>query len=284
MVSVDEPLTLSAPLTRTLAASHCTPGCRDYHAMWQYFRALGLIDTIAADNDFLVEALRQLAATEKFPRVLISASADYGMLARVLTAGRLAGQTPAITVLDLCETPLAINRWYAHRHGVSIETVRSNLLDFSPPTSFDLICTHSFIGRLPPEVRRQALARWYALLRPGGVVVTTARVRHGASPVAIGFGEAEIQSFHDRALALATARCGELDILPATLAESARTYAAAKVTLPFGSLDEIRAYFSAAGFTPVTLATAGVSKKNDRPSGPRAGWKTERVRIIAQRD
>lgn len=283
MFFLDEPLEISAPLARQLAESLCPPSCLAYHAMWQYFRLIGLIGTISSDSDFLLDTIRELAQSEKFRRILISGSADYGMLAHVLAAYRLAGETPEITVLDLCETPLALNRWYAQRQDLSIETVPANILDFKPERKFDLICTHSFLGRLPPEIRKQALTRWHTLLRSGGQVVTTARVRHGAGTASIGFNPDEIQAFHDKALSLAQAKRDILDMPPNVLADAARQYAQNKITLPFGAIEDIRDYFTAAGFAPVRLTTAEKSLQNDRPSGPRAGWKTERVRIIAQR-
>jgi len=132
-------------------------------------------------------------------------------------------------------------------------------------------------------MREAALAQWHDFLRPGGKVITTARVRYGVGPAPIGFLPDEIQTFHDRALSLAEAMKETLDLPPETLAEAAREYASNKVTLPFSSTDEIRDYFTAAGFSPVKLTTGGVSSKADRPSGPSTGWKTERVQIIAQK-
>ncbi len=95
-----EPLGESAPVARKLAEKHCDrsnaeSSCLLYHSAWQYFRLIGLISTISADDDFLIDALANLAATGRFDRVLISGSADYGMLARVIHAYRMVGREPA---------------------------------------------------------------------------------------------------------------------------------------------------------------------------------------------
>ena len=225
----DEPLRESAPVAYGLAHRHCPSGpegCRDYHAMWQYFRQIGLLTTIGTNTDFLVATLRGLADADSCRRVLISATADYGMLAHVLHAYRLAGVEPEVTVVDMCETPLALNRWYAERAGVTIRTCRANLLEFRADAPFDLVCTHSFLGRLTQEVRAGALDKWHEVLRPGGHVVTVARVRYGAPDGGVTrYEPAEIVEFRDRALALARAKEHELDLPAEAIADAAEHYA-----------------------------------------------------------
>lgn len=284
----DEPLFESAPLARQLSARHCpdqltSAPCQDYHAMWQYFRAIGLFSSIASDHDFLVEAIRA-EARRGARRVVISATADYGTLARVLHAYRIENQLPEIIVVDLCETPLALNRWYAERHGIAIETVRANVLDYQPDAQVDLVCTHSFLGRLSPEVRRGVVANWQRMLTPGGAVVTTTRVRYGAKQNLISFTTEEVRSRHAEALALAEACRDQLDLAPEVIAEAAEHYAREKRMRPFGSTAEIEGYFQEAGLIIEQLSLSGNSLRiDDRPSGPLRGWHTERVRIVARR-
>ncbi|MBK6279335.1 MAG: class I SAM-dependent methyltransferase [Gammaproteobacteria bacterium] len=284
----DEPLRESAPVAYRLAHQHCptgADGCRDYHAMWQYFRQIGLLTTIGTNTDFLVATLRGLADADSCRRVLISATADYGMLAHVLHAYRLAGVEPEVTVVDMCETPLALNRWYAERAGVTIRTCRANLLEFRADAPFDLVCTHSFLGRLTQEVRAGALDKWHEVLRPGGHVVTVARVRYGAPDGGVTrYEPAEIVEFRDRALALARAKEHELDLPAEAIADAAEHYAVSKRSRGFGSTGMLRALFEDHGFALERFDSGGEEeRRRDRPSCPTLGWKSERFRIVAVR-
>ena len=284
----DEPRRESAPVAYRLAHQHCptgADGCRDYHAMWQYFRQIGLLTTIGTNTDFLVATLRGLADADSCRRVLISATADYGMLAHVLHAYRLAGVEPEVTVVDMCETPLALNRWYAERAGVTIRTCRANLLEFRADAPFDLVCTHSFLGRLTQEVRAGALDKWHEVLRPGGHVVTVARVRYGAPDGGVTrYEPAEIVEFRDRALALARAKEHELDLPAEAIADAAEHYAVSKRSRGFGSTGMLRALFEDHGFALERFDSGGEEeRRRDRPSCPTLGWKSERFRIVAVR-
>ena len=66
-------------------------------------------------------------------------------------------------MLDLCATPLRLNEWYAARHGLAVRAVCSDILAFAQASPFDMICTHSFLGRFAPEVRPKLVARWHEL-------------------------------------------------------------------------------------------------------------------------
>jgi SAM-dependent methyltransferase len=284
----DEPLRESAPVAYRLAHQHCPAGpdgCRDYHAMWQYFRQIGLLSTIGTNTDFLVATLRRLADADTCRRVLISATADYGMLAHLLHAYRLAGVAPEVTVVDMCETPLALNRWYAERAGATIHTCRANVLEFRADAPFDLVCTHSFLGRLTPEVRAGVVNKWHEVLRPGGRVVTVARVRYGA-PVAgvTRYEPEEIREFRARALELARAQQHELDLPAEFIAEAAEHYAVSKRSRGFGTTEALRALFEDHGFALENFDSGGeAERRRDRPSCPTLGWKSERFRIVAVR-
>ncbi len=284
----DEPLRESAPVAYRLAHQHCPAGpdgCRDYHAMWQYFRQIGLLSTIGTNTDFLVATLRRLADADTCRRVLISATADYGMLAHLLHAYRLAGVAPEVTVVDMCETPLALNRWYAERAGATIRTCRANVLEFRADAPFDLVCTHSFLGRLTPEVRAGVVNKWHEVLRPGGRVVTVARVRYGA-PVAgvTRYEPEEIREFRARALELARAQQHELDLPAEFIAEAAEHYAVSKRSRGFGTTEALRALFEDHGFALENFDSGGeAERRRDRPSCPTLGWKSERFRIVAVR-
>lgn len=279
-----EPLEESAPLARELAEQHCDQAdpetsCLLYHSAWQYFRLIRLIRTIAADDDFLLSALQNLASTGLFDRVLISGSADYGMLARVIHAYRKVGREPRVTLVDICRTPLELNRWLAQREGANLNIVHSNILEFASEQPFDLICTHSFVGRFYGR-RSQLLKVWRGLLRPGGQIVTTTRIRPGL-PDIVQFSSHEVETFTAQALKLAGS-CGELGgVKPQTIAEWAREYAQRKFNYPLNSSEELVDSFTRAGLHVTVLDRA--SGQNDKPSGPSLGIRSERIRIIAGR-
>jgi SAM-dependent methyltransferase len=284
LAALTEPLSESAPIASKLAETHCDrrdpeSSCLLYHSAWQYFRLIGLIRTIASDDDFLISALQDLAASGQFDRVLISGSADYGMLARVIHAYRKVGREPRVTLVDICRAPLQLNRWLAQREGAILETEQSNILEFTSEQPFDLICTHSFIGRFHGQ-RGRLLEVWHDLLRPGGRIVTTTRIRPGITEI-VRFSPHEVETFTARALELA-GNCSELGAIePETIAGWAREYAQRKFNYPLNSCEELAASFARAGLHVTSLDR--VCGQNDKPSGPSLGIRSERIRIIASR-
>ena len=279
-----EPLNESAPLARAWATELCDQSdpessCFLYHSAWQYFRLIGLLKTITSDDDFLGDALLNLASTGRFDRVLISGSADYGMLARVIHVYRKAGRKPRITLLDICRTPLRLNQWLADREGIALETVHGDVLQLIADRPFDLICTHSFIGQF--YGRREQLIRTLCnALRPGGAIVTTSRIRPGITDV-VRFSPAEVEAFSARADALARA-CPHLETVSAgTIAEWASAYARHKFNYPLQTCEEMTGYFTQAGMHITRLDRA--STELDRPSGPSQGISSERIRLVATR-
>ncbi len=280
---VQEPLAESADLAVDLAARLCPDDCRAYHGMWQYFRLVGLIGTVGGDGRFLLDTFERLAV-DGIDRVLIAGSADYGLLAHLLSAYRLAGRVPDVTVLDRCETPLALNRWYAEREGLGIRTVRADIHEYAADIPFDLVCTHSFLAVLEPARRPSAVRAWHAALRPGGWLVTTARVRHGAPDTPLRFPETEIAAFRARALALSRDWSGRLALTPDEIADAAEHYARTKRSYAFHSPDVLRDLICRAGFALTRFEGGGNGENNaDRPSGPSREWRSERYRIVARK-
>lgn len=192
-----ELLLASAPLMAQWAESECRPksiggmeewakthkseeaheheGCGWYHGTWQYLRLLDMV-AVPPWYGFYRRALSAVLRKKPQARVLISACADWGMLATLHEAVEAANARPKIVIYDICRTPLLACQWYAERHGLEIECVCDNILT-SPslaPNSFDLIVTDEFLTVLKAEYKPQILARWNELLAPGGTVVTTA--------------------------------------------------------------------------------------------------------------
>jgi hypothetical protein len=136
---------------------------------------IGVKGGISGDADYFVDALRDVARRGA-TRVLISGTAEYAMLAILLHAYRVEGVQPRVTVTDICETPLAICRWYADRHDVAIQTQSCDILNERVDDEFDLIVTHAFLGWFCDADRRRIVAQWHAMLRSGGFVLTSQRI------------------------------------------------------------------------------------------------------------
>src|SRR5690606_40335193 len=101
-----------AALARELAPRLCgdgTESCAWYHGFWPYMRLLDYGSSPELHKGFYLEGLAPLAAGGE-PRILISGAADFAMLevAREAFAGGRA--RPEFTVIDRCETPLALCR------------------------------------------------------------------------------------------------------------------------------------------------------------------------------
>jgi SAM-dependent methyltransferase len=275
----DEPLGESAPLAWRDAPVLCAGDCLPYHRVWQYLRWLGLITSIRTNTDFLAGTFRRLASSH--PRVLVSGTADYGMLAQLHHAY---GAAPLhATVVDLCPTPLMLNRWYGDRFGRTVRTAQHDAVSYGDDSPFDLVVTHNFVGRFDDASRRRLVANWWRLLRPGGQVVTTQRVRPHAPAGETGYPEDKAEELAQIA-ASAAARAGFTAADTAAFRDTVREYARRKKTMVIGSTAEITDCFESCGFAIDLLDEGGgaAERERDRPSSL-AGLDTFRMRLIARK-
>ncbi|PKO62256.1 MAG: hypothetical protein CVU24_04890 [Betaproteobacteria bacterium HGW-Betaproteobacteria-18] len=198
---VQEPLEESAPLAARWAQQHCE-GCGWYHGFWQHMRLMGMGKTLSGVPHLFLQAVAQWQGQQGL-RVLVSGAADASALAHVVQglggAKAVRKHTAHLTVLDRCETPLSLNRWYAQHAELDVTCHCSDALDFQTDQTFDLILTSSFLGYFKPEQRQQLFAVYARLLKPTGRLVFANRLRSGPQDVAIGFNPAEAQRFMDRA-------------------------------------------------------------------------------------
>jgi len=272
-MNAPEPLAESAPLAHAWAERHCD-SCGWYHGAWQYLRLVGVISGITAESAFFQSALRAIARDGD--RVLIAASADYGMLAQVIRAYRAAGVTPAVTVLDQCETPLLLNRWYARRFELEPVLHRGDIFDYEPDAPFDVICTHSFFSFVAPG-RHAALVRgWRKLLRPGGRVVTSQSVRADYPTDRIRFTPEQAAEFGARAERAANG-------IDAPIREIATRFAERKTGYVVRSEQHLRAAFSDGGFQCEQFGPADTDcARQHRAANPddRQSWR--RIQIVAR--
>ena len=138
----DEPLRESAPLAHAFAPSGCLTdprtgaSCAWYHGVWQYLRLLGIGSAPGAQGNQLADTLQQLARTKEFPRILLSGSADYSLLAHLLSVYDSESAEVDPTVVDLFKTPLHLCEWYGKRYSRPVNTVVSNILEFTSQGDF----------------------------------------------------------------------------------------------------------------------------------------------------
>lgn len=148
--------------------------CGWYHGTWQYMR---LMNMVAVPNwyGFYNKAISDVLKRKPEAHVFISACADYGMLAKVHEAMIEAKANPKITIYDICKTPLKSCEWYAEKFGLAINCRSANILtDNIPEAPFDLIVTDEFLSVLKDEYKPMATKKWKELLKPDGVLITTA--------------------------------------------------------------------------------------------------------------
>ncbi len=276
MLKIDEPLELSAPLAWRLAAQLCrrdaatSVDCSPGHATWQYLRMMGLIGSLEYRADFYRNAFSAVSSIETAPRILISGTADYGMFAQVLAAFRGRGIEPDITVVDLCETPLALNSWYAERMKCGIRTHCGDILDYTTESAYDVICTDSFVGRFPHDGWPALFAKWHNLLRPGGRLITVHRLRSANTPALVGFTAGEALEFAAKVLHLAIEMRDSLQVDPHTLAKQAGIYASTHCTYSIRSPADFQGPLDLAGFAEVDQTIATVAAAPSGVSGPSA--------------
>jgi hypothetical protein len=242
-----ETLEASASLAFQIAPRLCRAvderdSCSWLHAFWPCLRLIGLAATPDRHAAFYGEALS--LSRPATPRILISGAADQGMLTLVLATLPRAH----ITLIDACETPLHLNRWYAQRLGAEIETQRCSILDYESLQPFDAICTHSFFGQFSSIDRPRLMAAWHRLLRAGGRVITAHPLRPcGADePNRFALGQAEV--FRQRISAEASRLAGLLKTGPAEVVRLGEAYLRARYGYPVRSTEELAILFSNAGF------------------------------------
>ena len=255
--------------------------CAWYHGLWPSLRALGIGTSPAVHASLILSSLDAVARERRHPRVLISGCADCSMFAHVVWAYGRAGAPLECTAVDLCETPLYLCRWYARRVGASVETRAIDILEFAVEQRFDVICTHAFLGFFDDDGRRRLMARWRALLRPGGRLILIQRLRPDYPNAVVRFTSEEARLFAQRVGQ--EARRTELGFDPETLVTAAHIYARRLQLYPIRSRRELRTLFTEAGFDferfdIISMENASASKL----SGPTVPGHADFVHIVAR--
>jgi SAM-dependent methyltransferase len=289
-MSLNEPLAVSAPLARKLAAELCWrdpatgENCAWNHGFWQYLRLLGMLTTPEDHAGFYAQALGPLAAMPGQARILVSGAADYGMLACVLRIFRPHGREPDVTVLDLCGTPLALSRWFGEGENFLVKTHLGGILEYRAEEKFDAVCTHSFLGQFSAAGRAELVSNWFRLLRPGGLVATVNRIRPGAAGDQHRFSAEQAELFGREVQSRAESAGALPGIDVDELTRMARDFAARMGGWTLRSAEEIRSLFEDAGFDVESSSIGPVEARNDgRVSGPTTPGGARYVCVLARR-
>ncbi len=217
--------------------------CIWYHGARPWLRLLGLVGGPERNEKFFRDALGGLARAGGFGRVLISGSADSAILAVVLRATD-AG-TPRVTVIDRCATPLWMCRRHAEGLSVGIETIAGDMMNYRPENLFDVVCADAFLTQFTAQRRPALIESWARVLRPGGKVVTTARLKPEGPRKPT---PEQVAKFRDNAHREASGRRAELSIGPDKIAALAEEYASRLTLHNPASGEEISALFEDGGF------------------------------------
>ena len=289
-VGNDDPVITTAPLAHRAARVLCrgergsAEDCSWYHGFWQYLRVFDLAATPYRHGEFFDAVLAALAGDGAYRRVLVSGAADYAMLAVVLQAYRGVDADHEIGVVDLCETPLFLCRWYADSVAAAVETHVSDVLDWKSAKPFDVVCTHSFLSRFPPARRNDLMSKWRELLRPGGRIVTTTRINPSWSPDSASFTRDQIRAFKERVFQEALKWRAILDVDPDEMSSRAEVHAERTMTHSLTSEDEVAGLFRSGGFTVDRLDLIERSGNLDsRQSGPGTHQNATYAEIVAVR-
>lgn len=280
-LDIQEPLAESAALARQWSETLCR-GCGSYHGAWQTLRLLGVLNSMRSDDDFLITQL-DLAISGGAKNILISGAADYALHARIAAVAKSHGTTFRLTIADLCETPLKLNRWYATRMGMNVDLFQGNILDYRKPGHFDLVCTHSFLPFFNADERRQLLGVWWDCLSPGGAVLTAQRTRPGDTSSRHGFTKAQAVALGQRAHDNAQKQFDRLGIAPKLARRLAVDYAAGRSTYVLRDSEQLRQLFLHQGFELEQFAPPGQGQlEKDLPSTPTLPGH-HRMRILARK-
>jgi len=228
--------------------------CDWYHGTWQFLRLVNMV-AVPPWYSFYQGALTEALTATPQPRVLISACADYGMLATLHEAIVASKASPKIVVVDICETPLRACRWYAERFGLQIECHKDNLLTSSAlrEGSFDVIVTDEFFTVIKNSDKPIIARRWRQLLAPGGALVTTAMIGDATTPVLRDQYAEKARRAWEENQALA----GKLGLDVAKLVECCRQFASFHNRFMISSETQMKEILAGFNFTLIPIVTPG---------------------------
>lgn len=224
--------------------------CEWYHSAWQYLRILDLVSTPDWHADFYAHNFKE-AFEGGTQDVLISGTADYAIVYHLAKAipEQLISKV-VISVLDICETPLFVCKWYGRWYDDHSEfhlNLRHNQRDalatgYNDGT-FDMITTDAFLTRFEENARKQLVREWYRVLKQGGRIITTARLSASTAAKTITT-EGEVDDFVERAEKHIREKEPWLQPMLSTIRQLAHNYARNIISYPIPSVAYIQELFN----------------------------------------
>lgn len=235
----------AAALMRREADHHCTELCHAYHGIWGFMRLFECLPAVGRDHDMLLDRIGAVARGGA-RRVLVSGSADCGLLAYVIEGFRHAGATPEVTVVDACETPLVACRWYGAERGVPVATEARDILTFEG-RGFDVVISHNFLNFFTPLARQRLAGVWRDALRPGGQVLCFTSLKPNRKPGERRFDDAKLAGLIDEMCAAHSVSPHKALISREDMAKLVRDYGERRKSNNLNSVSEIWEPLEAAG-------------------------------------
>lgn len=240
----------SAFMMEALAIAHCEgsyvseKACGWYHSSWQYLRLVDIVSTPNWHQDFYQEALTKALLSKHHARILVSGTADYGMLQQIMLLEDSCSISEII-ILDLCRTPLEICEWYRKRFQTSkikLNYFQQDILGNAfGNKSQDLIITDAFLTRFPREKRKEIVQEWKRMLKEDGYVVTTVRLNSDAGHVKSS--EADVKRYTQKAKNKVDTAGRLFKNIERKIIAKAKDYAMNIVSYPLEDEKEIRDLF-----------------------------------------
>ncbi|MDE2588696.1 MAG: hypothetical protein KGL95_03400, partial [Patescibacteria group bacterium] len=251
-LDLEEPMVQTAPLMEMLSRAVCkgsylNKDCSWYHGIWQYLRIFDLVSTPTWHKDFYIPKLKTLPIESTNPRILISGTADYSILAHVLWAFDSIQKSCIVDVLDLCQTPLILCQWYAKSTKHTINTIESSIFQYTPKELYDVIVTDAFLTRFSVEQRSEIIKKWSELLKPGGYVLTTVRISTNHADGKNVASPEQIKQFCQKVEDQSKRWRDFLDVSPSQMVIRAKKYADTMVSYSVQNPEEIVEEFKKRG-------------------------------------
>jgi hypothetical protein len=257
----------TSALALSLAPTTCDPECQSYHAVWGFMRLFGNLPAVAKDHAFMLAAIGE-AIEAGAQRVMVSGSADHGVLAYVIAAFNDAGVCPDITVIDQCETPLKVCTSYAHDLGQTIKTQACDALTYSGGP-FDLIVAHNFLNFFSPDAREELVRNWSTLLAENGRVINLSVIKENTPERALRFPPAKAEELANTMCAVRGTGVHAGLVSEAELRKLVKDYCARRTSWSIPNIESVTALFSKNGF--VLGSPPSVDQMPDRPGRTRCG-------------
>lgn len=150
---------------------YCESSCKSYHASWAILRAHGLVGGIDSDKENYCDIINSLFDSKEKVRILIAGCADSGILNMVLSSNL---ENYTIDIVDRCQTPLLSSK-KGLNFDENVFIYQSDLLEFQPTHSYDLIVCHSLLPFFDDFGRKKLLSLFSNWLDFKGKVIVSLR-------------------------------------------------------------------------------------------------------------